>query len=219
MRMGLSVPKQFLSICGEPIIIKSIRAFAESGLVDKIIVAVSLDFEEYTKKLIKEFLPEVSVSVVIGGKNRNETLFNVLKKIAAASMNDDDIILTHDAVRPFISSRIIKDNIEAAKKYGACDTVVPAVDTVVHSSDGKTIDRVPDRSELFNGQTPQSFNAKLLFDIYCSMSDSELEQYTDACGVLLSRGKTVALVNGDRNNFKITYPEDIKRAEISAENT
>ena len=76
--------------------------------------------------------------------------------------SDDHVIVTHDAVRPFVSLRMIEENIEAAIKYGACDTVIPATDTIVSSKDGQVIDSIPQRSEMDQGQTPQSFNVKLL---------------------------------------------------------
>lgn len=213
LRMGGELPKQFLSVGSRPIIIRSIDAFAESGLVDEIYVAVSAGYVDYTKALIAEFCPEVKAHVIAGGKNRNETLYNVLKKIENDSMSGDDIILTHDAVRPFINTRIISDNINAVKEYGACDTVVPAVDTMVRSSDGNFIDSIPSRSELFHGQTPQSFNARVLLDLYEDMTEDEFELYTDACSVFIKNGKKVYLVTGDRNNIKLTYPEDMEKAE------
>lgn len=214
LRMGGDMPKQFLSVSGRPIIIRSIDAFAESGLVDKIYVAVSADYLDYTKNLISEFCPDVAVTVISGGSNRNETLFNVLKDIEKNGMTKEDIILTHDAVRPFINTRIISDNIDAVRKYGACNTVVPAVDTMVRSTDGEVICDIPARSELFHGQTPQSFNASELMALYAGMSDEEFELYTDACIVFVRNGRKVHLVAGDRNNIKLTYPEDMEKAEI-----
>lgn len=214
LRMCGELPKQFLAVGGRPIIIRSIDAFAESRLVDKIYVAVSSDYLDYTKNLISEFCPGIDAVVIAGGKNRNETLYNVLKNIETQGMADDDIILTHDAVRPFIDTRIISDNIDAVRKYGACDTVVPAVDTMVRSADGSFICDIPSRSELYHGQTPQSFNARILLDLYENMNEEEFEIYTDACIVFIKNGKKVHLVTGDRNNIKLTYPEDMEKAEI-----
>ncbi len=211
LRMGGSLPKQFLEIAGKPIIIRSIEAFLQSGSVDKIFVAVSADFFNYTSELVAEYLGEADISVIVGGKNRNETLLNVLHGIS--DINDDDIILTHDAVRPFIDKRIIDENISAAREFGACNTVVPAVDTILRSSDGKFIESVPVRSEIFHAQTPQSFNAEKLLSLYEKLTDDEMETFTDSCSVFLSAGERVFLVTGDRNNIKLTYPEDMKRAE------
>lgn len=211
LRMGGNMPKQFLSVGDKPIIIRSIEAFLDSGSVDKVFVAVSSDFLDYTKELIAEYIGENDISVVVGGKNRNETLLNVLRSIG--EINDDDVILTHDAVRPFIDKRIIDENISAAREYGACNTVVPAVDTILRSSDGKFIESVPVRSEIFHAQTPQSFSVKKLLSLYENLSEDEMETFTDSCSVFLAAGERVFLVTGDRNNIKLTYPEDMERAE------
>lgn len=212
LRMGGNMPKQFLCVADRPIIIRSIDAFLMSGSVDRIFVAVSEDFLDYTKDLIGKYIGQSDViTIVPGGKNRNETLLNVLHNIPGIS--DDDVILTHDAVRPFIDKRIIDDNISAARKYGACNTVVPAVDTILRSSDGKFIESVPVRSEIFHAQTPQSFGVKKLLSLYEKLSDEEMETFTDSCSVFLSAGERVFLVTGDRNNIKLTYPEDMERAE------
>ena len=211
LRMGGSLPKQFLEVAGRPIIIRSIQAFIGSGSVDKIFVAVSADFYDYTSELISKHLGDSSVTVVVGGKNRNETLLNVLHSID--DISDDDIILTHDAVRPFIDKRIVDENISAAREYGACNTVVPAVDTILRSTDGKFIESVPVRSEIFHAQTPQSFGVKKLLSLYEKLSDDEMETFTDSCSVFLAAGERVFLVTGDRNNIKLTYPEDMERAE------
>ncbi len=211
LRMGGSMPKQFLSVADRPIIIRSIEAFLQSGGVDRIFVAVSADFLDYTKELIAEYIGDADISVVCGGKNRNETLLNVLHSIE--NVTDDDVILTHDAVRPFIDKRIIDENIAAAREYGACNTVVPAVDTILQSADGKFISSVPVRSEIFHAQTPQSFGVKKLLELYENLSDEEAEKFTDSCSVFLAAGERVFLVTGDRNNIKLTYPEDMERAE------
>lgn len=211
LRMGGNMPKQFLSVADRPIIIRSIEAFLESGSVDKIFVAVSAYYLDYTKELVAQYLGEADITVVVGGKNRNETLLNVLHSID--NISDDDVILTHDAVRPFIDKRIIDENIAAALEYGACNTVVPAVDTILRSSDGRFIESVPVRSEIFHAQTPQSFGVKKLLSLYENLSDEEMEKFTDSCSVFLSAGERVFLVTGDRNNIKLTYPEDMERAE------
>ena len=213
LRMGGELPKQFLDLAGRPIIIRSIDAFVESNSVDKIFVAVSADYYDYVSELAGKYVSNADITVVVGGKNRNETLLNVLREIEKSGINEDDVILTHDAVRPFIDKRIIDDNISAAMKYGACNTVVPAVDTILRSSDGRFIESVPARNEIFHAQTPQSFSVKKLLDFYNSISDDEMEAFTDACSVFVANGAEVYMVEGDRNNIKLTYPEDMEKAE------
>ena len=211
LRMGGSLPKQFLEVAGVPVIVRSISAFLESGSVDRVFVAVSSDYIDYTRELVSKHMADGCVTVVAGGKNRNETLLNVLRCIE--NISEDDVILTHDAVRPFIDKRIIDENIAAAREYGACNTVVPAVDTILRSTDGHFIESVPVRSEIFHAQTPQSFNVKKLLGLYEKLTPAEAESFTDSCSVFLAAGERVFLVEGSRNNIKLTYPEDMERAE------
>ncbi len=127
--------------------------------------------------------------------------------------DDETIILTHDAVRPFVTHRIIEDNIKYAIEYGACDTVVPATDTIVQSEDNKFITTVPNRSKLYQGQTPQTFRLKKLKGLYESLSDEEKEILTDAAKIFAMKGEPVYLVEGEVSNIKITYPYDLRVAE------
>ena len=153
------------------------------------------------------------ITVIEGGSTRNETLMNAIRFIEKNyGLDDDTIIVTHDAVRPFVTHRIIEENIEAAKKYGATDTVVPATDTIVESKDGEVISQIPNRATLFQGQTPQSFNAKKLKELYESLTDEEKEILTDACKIFAMKGEKVYLVEGEVSNMKITYPFDLKVA-------
>ena len=213
-RMGTEVPKQFLNICSRPVIIRSADAFLDSGLCDHVIITVPAEFTDYTRSLIKQYRPDDNTDVIAGGKNRNSSLLNALEFIKKNKpYNGDTVVLTHDAVRPFINKRIIEDNIKAVREFGGCNTVVKCVDTVLVSDDGKFISSVPERKKLYNAQTPQSFNFKELLNIYEKMTDDEKENMTDACSVFLKYGKKVALVDGAQNNIKITYKNDIGRAE------
>lgn len=213
-RMGTEVPKQFLNICSRPVIIRSADAFLDSGLCDHVIITVPAEFTDYTRSLIKQYRPDDNTDVIAGGKNRNSSLLNALEFIKQNKpYNGDTVVLTHDAVRPFINKRIIEDNIKAVREFGGCNTVVKCVDTVLVSDDGKFISSVPERKKLYNAQTPQSFNFKELLNIYEKMTDDEKENMTDACSVFLKYGKKVALVDGAQNNIKITYKNDIGRAE------
>lgn len=216
LRMGGELPKQFVCLDGRPVIIRSIDAFLNSGRVDKIIVAVPREQMAYMQEMLDTYIGKADIAVVAGGKSRNETLRNTLEAI---DIEKDDIILTHDAVRPFINKRIIDENIAAAASYGACNTVVPAVDTMLQSDDGAFIKSVPDRSKLFHAQTPQSFNACKLYKLYQTMTAEEYDRYTDACSVFIDRGEPVFMVQGDRNNIKLTYPEDMEKAETIIKHT
>lgn len=215
-RMGGDKPKQYLNVKGKPIIIYTIEKFFSVPDFEKVIVLCPKQWVEHTKNLIeKHIAPAKSrVAVIEGGETRNETIMNAIDFIdSKGNLDDETIIVTHDSVRPFVTHRIIKENIEAAKKYGACDTVVPATDTIVESSDKMIISSIPDRSKMYQGQTPQSFNALKLKNIYESLLDEEKNILTDAAKIFVIKGEKVALVQGERYNMKITYPYDLRVAK------
>ena len=126
----------------------------------------------------------------------------------------DTVVVTHDAVRPFITQRIIKDNVEGCLKYGATDTVVPAFDTIVESKDGEVISNIPVRKETYQGQTPQSFKLKEFIKINESLTEEEKAILTDACKVYVMKNKPVGLVMGETFNIKITTKHDLKMANL-----
>ena len=214
-RMGADKPKQFLEIGGKPIIVHTVEKFALYKDLEKIIVLTPEEWIEYTKDVLKKHLDNMNKVVVIqGGKVRNETIMNSVRYIEENyGLAEDTIIVTHDAVRPFLTGRIIDDNINAALKYGACDTVVPATDTIVQSLDNDIISDIPDRSKLYQGQTPQSFRAKELKETYEALTDEEKNILTDAAKIYVMKGKNVRLVRGEAFNIKVTYPYDLTVAE------
>ncbi|MFR6065834.1 MAG: 2-C-methyl-D-erythritol 4-phosphate cytidylyltransferase [Eubacterium sp.] len=215
-RMGGDKPKQYLNIKGKPIIIYTIEKFFTCPDFEKVIVLCPAQWVEHTKDLIKKHIAPAKDKVVVceGGDTRNETIMNAISYIEKNGVLDDDtIIVTHDSVRPFVTHRIIQENIEACRKYDACDTVIPATDTIVESENGKTITQIPNRSFMYQGQTPQSFKAKKLKELYNSLSDSEKEILTDAAKIFVLKGEDVALIEGETFNIKITYPYDLRVAK------
>lgn len=214
-RMGhTDKPKQFLTIKDKPIIIHTIEKFLSQTEFEKIIVLCPNMWIEHTKHIIKKHIGNCEKIVVIeGGETRNETIMNSIDYIEKNyTLDDETIIVTHDSVRPFLTHRIIRENIDAARKYGACDTVIPATDTIVESKNGEIISNIPERTFMYQGQTPQSFKAKNLREIYNSLTDAERDILTDAAKILVMKGQHVHLVNGETFNIKITYPYDLKIA-------
>lgn len=215
-RMGGDKPKQYLTVKNKPIIIYTIEKFFAVPDFEKIIVLCPKQWVEHTKNLIEKYIPKSSskVFVIEGGDTRNETIMNSIKFIEnEGNLDNDTIIVTHDSVRPFVTHRIITENIEAAQKFGACDTVVPATDTIVESQNNSTISSIPDRSKMYQGQTPQSFNAIKLRNMYLSLSEEEKNVLTDAAKIFVIKGEDVALVQGETYNMKLTYPYDLRVAK------
>ena len=213
-RMGSTdMPKQFLEIKGKPILNHTVEKFLPNPKFEKIIVLSPKAWLGHTKEIIRKYTGKSDKIVVIeGGSTRNETIMNAIRFIDKEyGLDDDTVIVTHDSVRPFVTHRIIEENIKTALSCGACDTVIPATDTIVEGN-GTAITDIPDRRRMYQGQTPQSFKAKLLRDTYESLSDEEKEILTDAAKILVMKGKEVRLVQGETFNIKITYPYDLKIA-------
>ncbi len=209
-RMGKDIPKQYIKINDKPIIIHTIEKFCYHPKVDKLAVLCPKDWMEYTEDLIKEFIGDSEKIVVLeGGDTRNETMMNGIDYFEKISNEERNILITHDAVRPFVTKEIIDENINCAMKYDACDTVIPATDTIVESKDGVVISSVPDRSTLFHSQTPQTFEMSKLKKYYNNLSDIEKEAMTDGAKIFRFNNDNVYLVKGDGTNIKVTYPHDL----------
>lgn len=219
-RMGnVEKPKQFMEIGKKPIIIHTIEKFVVNPSFERIIVLSPRQWIRYTQDVIKKYIPmNEKIDVIQGGDTRNETIMNAIRHIEEQyGLDEETVIVTHDSVRPFVTHRILEDNIRYAKKMGACDTVIPATDTIVESLDNSCITSIPNRSKMYQGQTPQSFKAKKLRDVYEALTEEEKGILTDACKILVLKGEKVHLVNGEVFNIKITYPYDLRMAESMLE--
>ncbi|MBQ3150867.1 MAG: 2-C-methyl-D-erythritol 4-phosphate cytidylyltransferase [Clostridia bacterium] len=209
-RMGTDIPKQYLMLGTKPVIVHTAEAFVNYKSLDHVFILCPADRVDYTRQLIDEHIPGNDINVIEGGKTRNDTLINAIKYIYDNfPVDEDTVILTHDAVRPFVTARMICDNIKAALAFGACDTVIPATDTIVRSLDNDFISEIPVRSELYQGQTPQSFRLAELKRTVESLTAEETELLTDACKIYSVKGKPVKLVEGAVTNMKITYKDDL----------
>lgn len=214
-RMGnTALPKQFLPLLGKPVLVHTLDRFLKADSIDGLFVLCPKDWMEYTKEQIETFLPGAPIAVVAGGETRNDTLLCAIRYVYDNyPVDEETILLTHDAVRPFVTPKMIAENIEAVREYGACDTVIPATDTIVRSVGGELISEIPVRSELYQGQTPQSFRIAELRRTVESLTEEETQILTDACKIYTVRGKDVKLVMGSPSNMKITYADDLPVAE------
>lgn len=215
-RMGnAEKPKQFIKIGDRPVIVHTIEKFFVHDAFEKLIVLCPKQWVEHTRNLVKQYMGATErIAVLQGGATRNETIMNSIRYIEENyGLDEDTLLVTHDSVRPFLTHRIIEENIKYGQEYGAVDTVIAATDTIVASEDGKVISSVPDRSRMYQGQTPQTFNAKKLKELYYSLSEEEKAILTDASKIFVIKGEKVHLVKGEVFNIKITYPYDLRVAE------
>lgn len=212
LRMGKDIPKQFLEFSGKPVLIHTLLCFACK--VDKICIACHGDYVDYTKKMLEKH-GILNVDVIPGGTDRMGSVSKAIEHFLSSGASGQDIILTHDGVRPFVSEKMIDDSIENARMGHFCTVAVNSTDTVCTSADGENIDSVPERRGVFNIQTPQTFTLGKL--AYMLGKCKNLSKYTDLCGLALSMGEKVKIVEGSPENIKITVPADLAIAETIAE--
>lgn len=217
-RMGNTErPKQFLLLAGKPIVIHTIEKFTLSQEFKKIIVSTHPQWLQYMKDIVAKYIVDPRVVVIDGGEERNDTVINAINFIEENDgVHADDVLMMHDAVRPFVTRQIIKNNIEAAQKYQAVDTVIGATDTIVKAEDGK-VTEIPVREVMYQGQTPQTVNISEFKKIFTDLSDEQKNILSDSAKVMLLGGHEVGIVDGAIGNFKITTPYDLKIAEIIAQ--
>ena len=212
-RMGARIPKPFIELNGITILEHTIRAFAGIKNVQQIIVATSVEWKEEVKVILHKFDDQVkTLQVVEGGKERQDSIHNALQSVS----DEVALVAVHDAVRPFISQKLIQECCEVASKVGGAIVAVPAKDTIKKIDESQSITETPDRSNLWQAQTPQIFRKQLLLDAYKSAIETEFIG-TDDASLVERFGGDVKVVEGDRRNLKITYPIDLRVAELILE--
>jgi 2-C-methyl-D-erythritol 4-phosphate cytidylyltransferase len=204
-RLGRRTPKQFLRIAGGPILIRTLWHFRHHPAVGAIVIAAPAEHLARTRRLVSRGR-RPNVDVVAGGSTRQESVWNALQ----AAPTDADVVLVHDAVRPFIDRRLIDAVVAAAIEHGAAICALPIAETVkrVH---GGFVHGTLDRSELWAVQTPQAFRSALLREAHDKARRDGATATDDA--MLVERlGHAVHVVPGLAGNVKITTPDDLRRA-------
>jgi 2-C-methyl-D-erythritol 4-phosphate cytidylyltransferase len=211
-RFGGELPKQFVRLAGEPILLRTLRALAAST-VDRMVVVSHPAWLAETRELVDAAALDVPVSVVPGGATRNESTRNGLRALDAG---DDDIVLVHDAVRPLLPLDVIRRTIEPilAGRADSTDTVIPSADTLVVVA-GDEVMEIPDRSRFRRGQTPQAFRFGVLAAAYEAAERAGDLAATDDCSLVLRHvpGARMEAVAGDEVNVKITTRIDMVIAD------
>lgn len=206
-RMGAKVSKQYIEVKGKPILYYTLQRFADCKDIDKIVLVLPKDEIEYcTKEILDKYSLKVD-TIVEGGKERQDSVFNALDKL-----DGDEIVLIHDGARPFVSERIIKDGIKYAKLYGAAAPGVTPKDTIKIKDKNSFSLCTPDRNELVAIQTPQVFKLDTIKECHRKIREDKLT-VTDDTMVVEHYGNKVYLFEGDYTNIKVTTPEDLILAE------
>lgn len=205
-RMG-GVNKQFLLIDGVPVLIRTLLAFSQSDMIDEIIVAAREEDIPKMFAMIKEYKVLKVTDIVKGGKTRQESVFNAIRRSSPLS----EYFAIHDGARPLVTEKIIEDTVREAFLTGAAATGVRIKDTVKVVNENGFITATPDRNYLWAVHTPQVFERRLYLTAIDNVLNSEM--FTDDCKLLEEYGAEVKMVEGSYENIKITTPEDTDIAQ------
>lgn len=205
IRMGGSVPKQFLSLGGEPLIVQSLRTLQAAPVVDQIVLAVPLADVKYSEdEIVSRYRFTKVTKVVAGGAERQDSVRHALAQVHS----ETEIVLIHDAVRPFVTQGMIEEVVAAARKEGAAIIALPMRDTVKLVRTDGTIERTVDRAPLWLAQTPQAFRRDWIETAH-KKAHFEGIRATDDAFLVEWLGYSVAVVEGSGENIKVTRPEDL----------
>jgi 2-C-methyl-D-erythritol 4-phosphate cytidylyltransferase len=195
-RFGNTTPKQLHELGGRKVYQHTLEKFQSSDLFHEIILVCHPDW----------MVQEEGAKSVVGGATRQESSF---KGLLACDPTTQYVVI-HDAVRPFVSIDILRENIAKVKQYDAVDTCIPSSDTIVQSADGNRIDEIPVRSEYWRGQTPQSFAYDLILEAH---QRTKRKNASDDCTLVLEMGCDIYIVRGSEENLKITTEFDLLLAK------
>ena len=207
LRMGSDIPKQFLPVGGLPVLMHTIRRFREYDASLHIILVLPKAQQDYWKRLCEKYQFDIDYAVADGGATRFHSIKNGLQLIPD---EEQGVVAVHDGVRPFPAVGVIRDCFEAARQTGAAIPVIPVVETIRHLEYKVQRSKTVPRDEYRLVQTPQAFDIQLHKRAYAQEYN---DGFTDDASVVESLGHPITLVNGNRENIKITTPFDLTIAE------
>jgi 2-C-methyl-D-erythritol 4-phosphate cytidylyltransferase len=206
-RMNTEVPKQFLLLNGQPVLMHTISAFYFSELQPEIILVLNKSYQSYWKELLNEYRFSIPHKIVSGGTQRFDSVKNALDLI-----QEESIIAVHDAVRPIVSKDLIKRCYKEAEEKGNAIPVVSPKDSLRKKEGNQTI--AINREDILIVQTPQVFQSEALKKAY---SQAFVSEFTDDASVVERAGFKINVIEGEQKNLKITYEEDLEIASVYLE--
>lgn len=207
-RMQTETPKQFLLLNNLPVLMHTVKAFAQSDSQPKILIVLNKDQHNYWARLCEEFNFRVPHEVIAGGAERFDSVKNAINAI-----EEDCFVAIHDAVRPLVSKALIDSCFKQAKELGNVIAAVQSSDSVRMLKAEKT--SALKRDEIYLVQTPQTFSLSILREAYKQEFN---HNFTDDASVVESIGYEINIIEGERNNIKITFPIDLELAELLLKN-
>ena len=207
-RLGNERPKQFIDLGGMPLIAWPLIRFNNHNSVNGIIVVSAEENIGEINEICSKFKITKLIKVIPGGKTRQESSFNGVNSYA---FNEDDILLIHDAARPFVTDRIISESISSASEHGAAAVYVKSIDTITVIKNGY-VESIPSRENLYYTQTPQAFRYNIISTTHRNALDRGYTDSSDDVSLVLNAAHDIKKVDGEYFNLKITVSSDIDLA-------
>lgn len=209
-RMGTAIQKQYLELEGKPVLYYCLHIFQESRYIDEIVLVTGEREIDYCReKIVQQYGFDKVVQIVAGGKERYESVYHGLKYV------EDGIVFIHDGARPFVDEEMVERAYECVLRDQACVVGMPVKDTIKIADQNQYAVQTPDRAYVWQVQTPQVFDAKLVRTAYEKLIQSGWEKATDDAMVVERMTEhPVKLVFGSYENIKITTPEDLEIAGL-----
>lgn len=207
-RLGAGKKKPFVLLRNAPIASYALKVLDDCPLIDAIIVASEKSCIKDFKVLIDRYGFKKIIDVIAGGKTRQASVANCIRRIPPSY----DIVLIHDAARPFVDETVIKESIILAGKFGACIVAVPEFDTVKLADKRLFVKKTLDRKKIYRAQTPQTFRYDVIKKAYGAFKKSGA--FTDDAGLVENLGMKIKILEGSYRNIKITTKEDLRLAEV-----
>lgn len=204
VRFGSEAPKQFHHLAGKKIFLHTLKTFLDASWIDEIVLVCH---SQWLSRAEEEVGPRARV--IIGGATRQASSYLGLQGFKTPP----DVVIIHDAVRPFVTEAILENNVRGAIEWGAVDTCISSPDTLVHAPGGEKIRDIPLREEFLRGQTPQTFRYSIIKTAHEKALEDGIFNASDDCRLVLRLGQKVGVVEGDEQNLKITTELDLFLAE------
>ncbi len=211
-RMDVETPKALLELGGTPMLLRTLECFRPLGLLEHAVITAPPSHREAFMRVLQQAFPNTPFHIVPGGVERQESVSNGLAALDAAT----EIVVIHDAARPFVSLNSIRASIDAAKDCGAATVAIPVIDTILQGDENAYLASTPDRRQLWACQTPQTFRVEVIRRAH-ALAQKEGYTGTDDASLVRRMGESVKLVMGTPLNFKVTTPSDYALAEMILE--
>lgn len=212
LRLQEDYPKQFRILKNRPIIAWSLEKFNKLSEISAIITVIPPDYKEIFDKIVNNSGISKQMKTVSGGETRQGSSYNA---VMSMNFNDNDILIFHDAARPFISEEIIRKCIDETQIHGASGVYIKSIDTLAEIESG-FVKKIPQREAMYRTQTPQCFKYEIIRAAHENANLKKINDATDDASLVIDAGYKIKIVDGDSRNIKITTPDDMDYAEFLA---